>query len=168
LAGGADLTAVWLAEGVAGFFAATGLTAGSPAEARSLAMTDCKALSPVDPVVLDSEGLVAPTFAAGFAGDLAEPFVAGLAGAFVDSLDAAFAAVGFTAGALAGLLAGALVTAFAAAGFTAGVVAGAETGFAFDEAGLAAEALGEVAFFVLFVLLFDTFFTTAIRYAPSR
>jgi hypothetical protein len=132
-------------------------------------MTDCNALSPADPAVLDSEGLAAPAFAAGFTGGLEEPLVAGFAKALADSLDTAFAGAGFAAGALAGLLAGALLlVAFAAAGFTAGLVAGTGAGFAFGEAGLAAEALGEVAFFVLVVLLLDTFFTTAIRYAPSR
>jgi hypothetical protein len=70
---------------------------------------------------------------------------------------------------LAGLLAAALFGALAAAAaFTAGLAAGNGAGLALEDAGLVAEALGEVAFFVLFVLLLDTFFTAAIRYAPSR
>ena len=93
---------------------------------------------------------------------------AGFAGAFEESLGAGFAGAGFATGDLAGLLAGALLTTFATAGFTAGLAADTEMGFGLGEAGLAAEALGEVAFFVLVVLLLDTFFTTAIRYAPSR
>jgi hypothetical protein len=134
------------------FLAAT----GSPADARSFAMTDCSALSPADPEAFAAEDwadddfddgvLDVWAFAAGFAGCLP----AGLA----DALAMGFSDVSFGAATLA-------------APFKGGLTDDLEEAdcLAFVEAGLVAAALGEVAFVVL---LPETFFTAAIRYAPSR